>query len=291
MTILLQWLVERAWIFYAVCAVGVIIYVLRAMAARRERNLAMFTLERETATSRMVRSWAMTFVFIAIGAVVFVSTSFLLPTLPTLNDGSPPPTSTLAAGVEPSTPVPTLTPSPTIGPLAPTITATVAITGVTVPTSPSPEPTDVPTPAPTDTPETAISGEVGARFSDFAELTGYSLPTVEVTTGQSLQLTLYWRALEGTSPANYLVFTHLLSQDGRLIGQHDGPPAGGTRPTSTWTTGETIVDVHPMVFADAGYTGLATIAIGLYDPAVGRVPVDTGGDSVVLPVTINVLPQ
>ena len=291
MTILLQWLVEHAWVFYAACAVGGIIYFLRAMAARRERDLAMFTLERETATSRMLQFGVMVLVFVLIGAIVFVSTSFLLPSLPMFGGGTPPPTRTLVAGVESSTPVPTLTPSPTLGALVSTPTLTVTLASGSSPTSPSSAPTEVPTPVPTDTPQPGIAGEVRARFGDFAELTGYSVPSAEVTTAQTLLLTLNWRGLEGTSPTNYLVFTHLIAQDGRLIAQHDGPPAEGNRPTSTWTTGETIVDLHPMVFADAGYTGLATISIGLYDPAVGRVPVDNGDDRVVLPVTINVIPQ
>jgi len=247
MTILLQWLVEHAWVFYAACAVGIIIYFLRAMAARRERNLALFTLERETATSRLVQSWAMVLVFVAIGAAIFFSTAFILPELPIYSAGTPPPT--------------------------------------------PPEPTEVPTPVPTDTPEVAISGEVRARFGDFAELIGYDLPAGEVTAAQPLLLTLYWRGLDGTSPTNYLVFTHLLSQDGRLIAQHDGPPAGGTRPTSSWAAGEIIADPHPMAFADTAYVGLATIAVGLYDPAVGRIPIDTGADRVVLPVTVSVIPQ
>ena len=289
MTILLQWLVERAWIFYAACAVGFIVYILRALAAQRERNLAMFTLEREVATARIVRSWAMVVVFVAIAAAVFFSTTMILPQLPALSAGTPSPTPTLAAGVEPSTPGVSVTPSPTLGAVVPSLTPTTTVP--LTPTAPPSGPTEIPTPAPTDTPAPALSGELSAQFSDFAELTGYSLPDVEFTTAEPLPLTLYWRGLEGTSPTNYLVFAHLLAEDGRLIAQHDGPPAGGTRPTGTWETGETIVDLHPLAFAEPAYTGLATIAVGLYDPAVGRVPVDPGGDRVVLPVTVNVVPQ
>ena len=289
MTILLQWLVEHAWVFYAVCAVGILIYLLRALAAQRERNLAMFTLERETATSRVIQSWAMVFVFVVIGALIFVSTAFLLPTLPIYGAGTPPPTPTLAAGVEPSTPNVALTPSPTIGLVVPTLT--IPATDTPLPGSTETEPTDVPAPLPTDTPQPGIVGEVRVRFSGSGELIGFNVPSTEFTTAQSLPLTLYWRGGEGASTANYLVFTHLYAQDGRLIAQHDGPPAGGTRPTSTWSAGETIVDPHPMAFADPGYTGPATIAVGLYDPALGRVPTETGDDSVVLPISISIVPQ
>jgi hypothetical protein len=221
MTILLQWLVEHAWAFYALCAVGAIIYVLRALAAQRERRLALFTLERETATATIIKSWAIVLVFIAIGVVIFVGTAFILPNLSVGDLGTPATTPTLSAGVEPFTPAVTPTPSPTLGLVVPTIVPTTTVT-LAASLAP-PEPTESPTPAPTDTPEIILSGEVYVRFGDFAELVGYNLPAAEFRTAQPLLLTLYWRGLQGTSPTNYLVFTHLLSQDGRLIAQHDGP--------------------------------------------------------------------
>jgi hypothetical protein len=288
MTILLQWLVEHAWIFYAVCAVGMIIYLLRAWAAHRERSLALFTLERETATARIVRAWAMVVVFAIIAALVFGSTTFVLPTLPIYSAGTPPPTPTLAAGMEPPTAARTPTPTPTFGPLVATFTPT-ATTGV-APTVPPPQLTETPTPEPTDTPEGAITGDLSIRFGDFAELIGYSLPAAEVRAGQPLPLTLYWRGLESTNTANYLVFTHLLADDGHIVAQHDGPPANGTRPTGEWAPGEVVTDPHSMAFQDTAYVGSATLAVGLYDPGVGRVLTGAGGDRVVLPIAINVVP-
>lgn len=287
MTILLRWLVDRAWILYAVCAVGIVIYFLRVMSARRERGLAMFTLERETATARLIQATAMLLVFVAIGAIVFVSTTFILPTLPMFGAGTPSATPTLAAGVQPSTLVATPLPSPTLGLVVPTEVST----GVVVPSLPPPEPTEALTPEPAEAVPGAISGEVRVQFSNFAELVGYSLLTADVTTAQPLPLTLYWRALEGVSPMNYIVFTHLLAEDGHMVAQHDGSPANGTRPTTTWMPGESIVDPHTMAFSDAAYTGPARVAVGLYDPATGRVLTATGEDRVVLPITINVLPQ
>jgi hypothetical protein len=151
-------------------------------------------------------------------------------------------------------------------------------------------PTETPTPEPTETPIPGVSGGVNVRFGDFAELDSYSVPAVEFRAGQPIQLTLYWRGLAGTSPLDYWVFTHLLAEDGHLVAQHDGAPAGGTRPVSGWGTGETIVDAHPMEFLDTGYTGPARIAVGLYDPAIGRVLTETGADSVVLPIAVTIVP-
>lgn len=285
MTILLQWLVEHAWVFYVLCVIGIIPYAARALTAQRERRLALFTLERETATARVVHAWAMVFVFIAIGAAIFIGTNFVLPNLSADNPiGTRTPTPTPSAGVEPRTLNNTPTPSPTPDSVEPTATPTDVLV------APPTEPSEPPTPVPTDTPSAAISGAVNVRFGDFAELANYSLPAAQFSTSQSIPLTIYWRGLAGTSPLDYWVFTHLMTEDGRLIAQHDGVPAGGTRPVSGWGTGETIIDLHPMVFQDTTYNGPARISIGLYDPAIGRVQTQTGADHVVLPVVITIVP-
>jgi hypothetical protein len=296
MTILLQWLVDNAWIFYVICLAGALIYLLRALAAQRERSLSVFTLERETATSRVIQSWVMVLVFLAIGVLLFVSTAYILPDLPMLSSDEPTATPTLSAGVEPPTVGPT--PSEVSGVVVPTFTP--AVTGTVLaegegPASPEPtepvpaEPTGTPTVAPTEAVEEGVSGDLRVQFGDFALLTGYSLPATEFTPGEPVPLTLYWQALEATSSESYLVFTHLLSEGGQLIAQHDGMPAGGTRPTDTWTPGERIVDLHSITFVDSAYVGPASISVGLYNPASGRVVNDTGGDSVILPVTINII--
>ena len=232
----------------------------------------------------------MALVLIIIGVVAYFGATVILPGSPIYDPDAPRSTPTSAAGVEPPTPGPSLTPSPTMGPVVPT--ATPVATRAVVPTPPPP---DTPTPASTDTPEATVAGEVNVTFGDFAVLVGYSLPAVEVTAAQPLPLTLYWRALETSSSIDYIVFTHLLSASGdtRLVAQDDDRPADGAQPTTTWVPGETIVDVHPMVFLDTDYTGPARIEVGLYDPSVpgDRVSTGTGADRVVLPLTLNVVPQ
>ena len=286
MTILLQWLIEYAWVLYPLCAIGFVVYVIRALAAQRERNRGQFTLERDAAATRAIRAWAMALLFVVIGAIVFASATFILPNL---DVGPPPSTPTLGAGLELAAPAITPTPSPTLGFLVPTFTPTAV--GAQVPTPPPP-PTETPTPEQADAPDVTVTGEVNVRFGNFARLVSYGLPAGEVTTAQPLALTLRWQALEGVGPVNYMVFTHLLSEDGRLIAQHDGSPAGGTHPITGWSSGEIVVDVHPMTFYDTAYTGLATIAVGMYDPGDpgARVLTETGSDYVVLPVSINVIP-
>jgi hypothetical protein len=287
MTILLQWLVEHAWVFYVACAIGIVIYAMRALGAHRERSLALFTLEREMATSRVAQAWAMVFVFVAIGAAIFVGAKYILPGLSAGGLGRPSPTPTPSSGVQPPTPSSVSTVSPTPDLLVPTVTPTAAPT--LVPTAPPSPPTEPPTPPPTDTPAGVVSGGVGVRFGDFVELATFSLPAAQFGTAETLPLTIYWRRLEGTSPVDYLVFTHILAEDGHLIGQHDGPPAGGTRSINQWAVGEVVEDFHPMTFQDTGYVGPARIAVGLYDPSTGRVLTSAGSDHAILPVTINIV--
>jgi len=285
MTILLQRLIEYAWIFYVACAIGVLFHLVRALTAYRERKLTPFTLERETMTSRMVQAWAMMLVFIAIGAAVFISVRFILPNLSAYDPEGLSPTPTSIAGVEPPTPTITTIPSPTASLQIPTLQPTREAV-------PTPPPPDTPTPPPPE--ESGTTVEVRARFGDFAELVSCSVPSTEINTAQPLQLTLYWRALEGSSSMNYVVFTHLLSESGEthLVAQDDDQPADGARPITGWSSGETIVDVHPMLFLDPDYTGAARIEVGLYDPAApgDRVLTNTGNDHVVLPLTLRIVP-
>jgi 4-amino-4-deoxy-L-arabinose transferase-like glycosyltransferase len=129
-----------------------------------------------------------------------------------------------------------------------------------------------------------VQHEVGVRFGEFAELLGYDLDVTEVTTEEKVRLTLYWRAInEEPLTTSYTVFTHLLSEDGRLIGQHDGIPAGGMRPTTSWVAGEVITDVHEMEFSDLGYRGKALIEVGLYESlTIERVATEDGRDRLIL---------
>ncbi|MGD1992967.1 MAG: glycosyltransferase family 39 protein [Anaerolineae bacterium] len=134
-----------------------------------------------------------------------------------------------------------------------------------------------------------VQHELNVRFGDVAELVGYDVAHTEVIADQPVTLTLYWRALEGATAANYTVFTHILAADGHLVGQHDGPPAEGRRPTPGWITDEIVVDRHPMAFREA-YAGPAQIEVGLYDPeTLDRVPTADGSGFTLLPTPLNVL--
>jgi hypothetical protein len=289
-------LTDFAWVLYAACGLVAMVYVARAFSLRRRIGLSLTTFERETLNERIVQSWRAAVVFIGAGLILFALQEYILPTLPLDELIAPPET---PAGMI----TPTATAPPTATPISgamPTIDADV---------TPPPQPTVIPTQIaeeggddveptataePSPTLEQAPSIALGdIRLGNVAELVGYDLTTTEVNTGEGIGLILYWRALEGSAASNYAVFTHLRTPEGQLIAQHDGAPVNGTRPTTSWTPGEILLDFHQMVFLDegTGYTGSAQIIVGLYDPAApeNRVAVEGGGDFVLLPTNINVL--
>ena len=87
---------------------------------------------------------------------------------------------------------------------------------------------------------------------------------------------------------NYTVFTHVLAADGHLVGGHDGPPSGGTRPTLGWIPEEIVTDQHIMTLREP-YTGPARIEVGLYDPTtMERVPISSGETFILLPTILTI---
>ncbi|MCP4429160.1 MAG: hypothetical protein GY803_32135 [Chloroflexi bacterium] len=140
-------------------------------------------------------------------------------------------------------------------------------------------------------------------FGDVARLIGYDLPRQSFSPGEPIPLTLYWQSLttgtvvestgtvvESTGAVvEYIVFAHVLAEDGHLIGQHDAPPRNGRSPTTGWLAGEYVIDPHQMVFRETEYTGQARIEVGLYDPATGaRLTTALGDDFFYLPATLEI---
>jgi hypothetical protein len=139
-----------------------------------------------------------------------------------------------------------------------------------------------------------ITYPLDVRFGQVARLIGYDLLSqtpAEISANMPITLTLYWQALEEAADGNYTVFTHILAADGHLVGQHDSPPAGGTRPTLGWITDEIIIDQHVMTFREP-YAGPARIEVGLYDSGaeeMERVPTETGETFTLLPTALTIL--
>jgi hypothetical protein len=135
---------------------------------------------------------------------------------------------------------------------------------------------------------TAIAHLQTAAFTAPLALVGYDLAPAGVRPGDTLRLTLYWRA---DRPLNqsWTVFTHLLDQDEKIQAQQDGLPAAGQRPTTTWAPGEVIADAHELVVDPNARPGVDRVEIGLYDATSGqRLKLANGADRVLLDLPIPV---
>ncbi|MGQ9683714.1 MAG: glycosyltransferase family 39 protein [Anaerolineae bacterium] len=107
---------------------------------------------------------------------------------------------------------------------------------------------------------------VQQRFADHIILQGYNLDRQTVRPGETIHLTLFWRA-EGIPEADYTVFTHLLGAGDAMLGQEDAPSWSGEAPTSTWTAGRTFCDTYALTVRDDAPAGDARLVVGLYNPA------------------------
>jgi mannosyltransferase len=94
-------------------------------------------------------------------------------------------------------------------------------------------------------------------------LEGYRLPTRSLKPGETLALTLVWRA-NGPTPMPWKVFTHLLDGAPRIVAQRDAEPADNLRPTTTWQPGERIEDNYGILVPDGLAPGAYTLEIGMY---------------------------
>ncbi|MBX6773070.1 MAG: glycosyltransferase family 39 protein [Chloroflexi bacterium] len=133
-----------------------------------------------------------------------------------------------------------------------------------------------------------ITHPLTVRLADGIEFLGYDLDAASVRPGQTLVLTLYWRT-ETPLSRGWTVFTHLLDDHGKVRAQHDGLPAGGERPTTTWAPGETIADRHVLIIPPDTPSGVDRLEIGLYDAATGeRLRTASGEDRILLDQSVRV---
>ncbi len=135
----------------------------------------------------------------------------------------------------------------------------------------------------------AIQHPLEVNLGNEVELLGYDLDRASAKPGESLHLTLYWRAL-GPVDASYTVFTHLLDSESRVWGQKDSIPQAGTYPTTLWVEGEVVTDEYEIVVKPDAPPGQYVIEVGMYLPQLGqRLPVldelgEVQGDRILLAV-------
>jgi hypothetical protein len=124
---------------------------------------------------------------------------------------------------------------------------------------------------------------IQARLAPGAELIGYTLDSGErLTPGDSLRVTLYWRASESI-PADYSLFLHVLGRGRALVGSLDTWPGGGLRPTSFWKAGEIYPDRYVIkIDSNASAPAALRLEVAMWDDDPARpLPITTlAGDPI-----------
>ncbi len=118
--------------------------------------------------------------------------------------------------------------------------------------------------------------------------------TLRIEPGDRLRIDLYWRA-DTSIAADYSVFVHLLTDQDRLVAQHDAPPGwldlwpdtwvppGAPQCTRAWTPDQTVRDVHYIDVPIDAEAVTGKIVVGWYDSVtMERLGVDGGTDHITL---------
>jgi len=100
-------------------------------------------------------------------------------------------------------------------------------------------------------------------------LVGYALDRTAAWPGETIHLTLYWRALSKMQH-NYSVFTHILGEKEQIWAQKDAWPQNGNAPTSTWRPGQIVEDRYELVVKDDAPAGVCDLEIGVYLGETGQ---------------------
>ncbi|MBE2266940.1 MAG: glycosyltransferase family 39 protein [Anaerolinea sp.] len=117
-----------------------------------------------------------------------------------------------------------------------------------------------------------------AEYPGVGMLIGYTVNAPPYDRANPPRLTLIWRA-EAAPAVDYTVFAQLIGADGVVIAQSDQFPGGLA--TSSWRTGEYIVDEHTLTFNVEPRAG--RLVVGLYDARTNtRVRLGDGSDAVEL---------
>jgi hypothetical protein len=139
-------------------------------------------------------------------------------------------------------------------------------------------------------PPPSIRYPLSAQLDKSVQLLGYDLAEQDVAAGGTIHLTLYWQALSEMQ-TSYTVFNHLIDGENRIWGQRDGIPGGGAMPTSSWISGEYVVDEYEIPVQEDAPPGVYLIETGMYDlSTMLRLPVqktdgEVIGDRILLEAT------
>ncbi len=116
----------------------------------------------------------------------------------------------------------------------------------------------------------AMQHTLERQSSGGIDLLGFDNAPAQVSPGQALDPTLYWRAA-AVPDKSYKVSVQLIGADQKtLLAQEDSVPVNWTRPTTGWALGEIISDTHHLTVDQGVAPQQATLIVALYDEDTGK---------------------
>lgn len=109
----------------------------------------------------------------------------------------------------------------------------------------------------------AVSRPLAVDFGGRMMLRGYELLADEIDPGDELEATLFWQALDPQK--EYVVFLHLVGEDGERIAQDDKEPLQALYPPAFWPAEEVVRDRHRLPLPEGAQPGLYRLDLGLYE--------------------------
>jgi 4-amino-4-deoxy-L-arabinose transferase-like glycosyltransferase len=112
-------------------------------------------------------------------------------------------------------------------------------------------------------PAPAVSQPLAVDFDGRMMLRGYELLADEIDPGGELEATLLWHALDPQK--EYVVFLHLVGEDGERVAQDDKEPLRALYPPTFWPPQEVVRDRHRLPLPESAQPGLYRLDLGLYE--------------------------
>ncbi|MEM7334120.1 MAG: glycosyltransferase family 39 protein [Chloroflexota bacterium] len=113
-------------------------------------------------------------------------------------------------------------------------------------------------------PAAEMKTAVNLSFSNQILLEGYTLNQTQFLSGEIVQVTLFWQAIEPIDK-RYKIFLHILNSNGEIVAQRDSEPGGGLALTPGWIPEETVRDNHGVLLPTGIASGPYQIRLGVYD--------------------------
>jgi hypothetical protein len=118
-------------------------------------------------------------------------------------------------------------------------------------------------------PKGGIANPVDLNFSNKVALVGYDLDRVALHPGETLRLTLFWKALAPLSQP-YTAFAHILGSDGALWAGKVGSPAASLPANSAWRKGQVLQGTWELALPPDTPPGDYYVDTGLYPAGTGQ---------------------